>query len=61
MLSYSHSPGHYMTLCYCCSCNPTIIVTINVLSNSDSIQNLKVTDLQRHLLFDSSEDPALLA
>ena len=36
-------------------------MTIGALSNSDSIQNLKITDLHRHLLFDSSEDPALLA
>ena len=61
MLSYSHSPGHYTTLCHCCSCNPTIIVTINALSKSDGIQNLKITDLCRHLLFDSPVEPALLA
>ena len=39
---------------------PTIIVTINALSKSGGIQNLKITDLHRHLLFDSM-DPALLA
>ena len=61
MLSYSHSPGHYMTLHHCCSCNPALIVTINALSKSDGIENLKITDLHGHLLFDSSEDPALLA
>ena len=60
MLSYPHSPGHYMTLCHCHSSNPTIIVTINALGKSDGIQNLKITDLHRHLLFDSL-DPALLA
>ena len=48
MLSYSHSPGHYMSLCHCCNFNPTIIATINALSN-----------LCGHLLFDSSVDPAL--
>ena len=40
--------------------NPAIIATTDALSKSDSIQNLKVTDLCRHLLFDSA-DPALLA
>ena len=35
-------------------------MTINALGKSDSIQNLKITDLCRHLLFDST-DPALLA
>ena len=49
-----------MTLRQCHSCNPTIFVTINALSKSDSIQNLKITNLHRHLLFDSM-DPALLA
>ena len=39
---------------------PTIIVTINALSKSDGIQNLKITDLHRHLLFDCM-DAALLA
>ena len=37
-----------------------MIATINALSKSDGIQNLKITDLCRHLLFDSM-DPALLA
>ena len=60
MLSYPHLPAHYMTLCHCHSCNPTIIAAINALSKSDGIQNLKITDLCRHLLFDSM-DPALLA
>ena len=35
-------------------------MTIDALGKSDSIQNLKITDLCRHLLFDSM-DPALLA
>ena len=61
MLSYSHSPGHYTTLYHCHSHKSTIIVTINTLSKSDGIQNLKITDLCRHLLFDSSMDPTLLA
>ena len=39
---------------------PTLIATINALGKSDSIQNLKITDLNGHLLFDSM-DPALLA
>ena len=39
---------------------PTIIVTINALSKSNGIQNLKITNLHGHLLFDST-DPALLA
>ena len=60
MLPYPHSPGHYLTLCHCHSCNPAIIVTIDALGKSDGIQNLKITDLCRHLLFDST-DPALLA
>ena len=61
MLSYSHSPGHYMTLCHRCSRNSTIITTINALSKSDRIHNLKISDLHGHLLFDSSEGPGLLA
>ena len=60
MLPYPHSPGHYMTLCHCHSHNPTTIVTINALGKSNSIQNLKITNLHGHLLFDSM-DPALLA
>ena len=40
---------------------PTIIVTIHTIGKSDSIQNLKITNLYGHLLFDSSMDPALLA
>ena len=36
-------------------------MTINALSKSDSIQNLKITNLCRYLLFDSTKDPALLA
>ena len=36
-------------------------MTINALGKSDGIQNLKITDLHRLLLFDSSKDPALLA
>ena len=60
MLPYPHLPGHYMTIHHCCSHNPTIIVTINALSKSDSIQNQKITNLCGHLLFDSM-DPALLA
>ena len=39
---------------------PTTIATIDALGKSNSIQNLKITDLCRHLLFDST-DPALLA
>ena len=35
-------------------------MTINALSKSDSIQNLKITDLHTHLLFDCT-DPILLA
>ena len=50
-----------MTLHHHHSCNPAIIATINTLSKSDSIQNLKITNLCGHLLFDSSVDPALLA
>ena len=38
----------------------TIIATINALGKSNGIQNLKITNLCRHLLFDSM-DPALLA
>ena len=57
MLSYSHSPGHYMTLCHCHSCNPHYNCTIDALGKSDGIQNLKITDLCRHL----STNPALLA
>ena len=40
---------------------PAIIATINTISKSNGIQNLKLTDLFRHLLFDSSVDPALFA
>ena len=40
---------------------PTPIVTIEALSKSNSIHNLKITYLCGHLLFDSSEEPALLA
>ena len=39
---------------------PTIIVTIDAIGKSDGIQNLKITNLCGHLLFDSM-DPALLA
>ena len=35
-------------------------MTIDALSKSYGIQNLKITKLCGHLLFDSSEDPALL-
>ena len=35
-------------------------MTINALSKSDGIQNLRITNLCRHLLFDST-DPALFA
>ena len=34
---------------------------IDALSKSDGIQNVKITNLCGHLLFDSSEDPAWLA
>ena len=61
MLSYSHLPGHYTTLGHCHSRNPIILATIDALSKSDGIQNLKIADLCRHLLFDSSENRALLA
>ena len=59
MISYPHSPGHHMTLCHCHAFNPTIIATINALGKSDSIKNLKITDLCKHLLFDST-GPGLL-
>ena len=36
-------------------------MTIDTLGKSDGIQNLKITNLHGHLLFDSSVDPALLA
>ena len=39
---------------------PTIIVTINAIGKSDSIQNLKIANLCGHLLFDSFLDLALL-
>ena len=45
MLLYSHLPGHHMALHYCHSHNPTLIATVNALSKSNSIQNLKITDL----------------
>ena len=37
---------------------PAIIVTFDAISKSDGIQNLKITDVHGHLLFDSSVDPA---
>ena len=40
---------------------PAIIATIKTLGKSDGIQNLKITNLCGHLLFDSSVDLALLA
>ena len=40
---------------------PAIIATIDALSESSVIQNLQITNLHGHLLFDSSKDPALLA
>ena len=40
---------------------PTIIATINALGKANGIQNLKITNLCRQLLFDSTVDPALLA
>ena len=42
------------------SATPTSIATIDVISKSNGIQNLKITNLCRHHLFDSSIDPALL-
>ena len=57
MLSYSHSPGHHKII----PTSPAIIATINTLAKSDGIQNLKITDLCRHLLFDSSVYVALIA
>ena len=59
-----HIPTHqvitqpYVTVIHA---TPTIIATINALSKSDSIQNLKIFNLHGHLLFDSSVNPALLA
>ena len=52
------SPGPYVTVI---PATPAMIVSIDALSKSNDIQNLKITDLHRHLLFDSSIDPALLA
>ena len=60
MFSYSCLPYHYTTLNHCRSHNPTIIATINALSKPDSIQNLKITNICGHILFDST-DAALLA
>ena len=54
MLPYPNSPGHYTTLHTVIPTTPTIIATINAL-----IQNLKITNLHRHLLFDST-DPTLI-
>ena len=39
---------------------PALIATMDALSKSDSVQNLKITNLCGHLLFNSM-DPALLA
>ena len=50
-----------MTLHLCCSHNTTVIVTVSALSKSNSIQNLKITDLHRHLLLDSTDPITLLA
>ena len=61
MQPYPHLPGHYMTLYHCHSHNPTIIVTIDAIGKSNVIQNLKITNITGHLLFDSFVDPALLA
>ena len=36
-------------------------MTINALGESDRIQNLKITNLHRHHLFDSTKVPALFA
>ena len=44
----------------CKICLSTIIATIDALGKSNGIQNLKITDLCGHLLFDST-DPVLLA
>ena len=38
-----------------------INVAIDALSKSHGLQNLKITNLHEHILFDSSKDPALLA
>ena len=38
-----------------------MIATIDALGKSDGIQNLEITNLHGHLLFDSSMDPDLLA
>ena len=51
-----------MTLHHCHSHNPCKnCPTIDALGKSDSIQNLKITNLSYTFLFDSSVDPALLA
>ena len=60
MLPYPHLPVHYMTLHHCHSCHPCSNCAINALGKSNGIQNLKITDLCRHLLFDSTA-PAWLA
>ena len=58
-----HIPAHqvitqpYVTVI---PATPAIIVTIDALSKSNGTQNLKITNLHRHLLFDST-DPAVLA
>ena len=49
--------GPYVTVIHT---TPAIIVTINTLSKSNGIQNLKITDLHGHLSFDFSKDAALL-
>ena len=40
---------------------PTILATIYAINKSNGTQNIKITDLLVHLLFDSSVDPASLA
>ena len=52
-----HIPTHQVTVI---PTTPTIIVSIDTLGKSDSIQNLKITNLCGHILFDAT-DPALLA
>ena len=60
MLSYSSCQVITQPYVTVIPTTPTIIVTINALSKSNGIQNLKITYLHRHILFDSM-DPALLA
>ena len=51
-----HIPTHQVTVI---PTTPTIIVTIDTVGKSDIIQNLKITNLCGHILFDAT-DPAFL-